>query len=547
MKAHLDKEYSIPQPNYDLMWSNIETEAKRRQTQAQTTQTTNLPRFSFRQKLKAMPVSVAIASLLLFAVPVFAGVALNWDKIGGGNVATALSNGIGQQYDLHVSDEGVTMNLHGVVTDGEKMKMILSLDVNNKNEDLTSYEGFATENNIMTGEGNSKAKVSGYLSYDPDSKKLLGIYETPDSLKDGSKNFKFEAQNLIFYKNKEIPLKASFKAGDMIYTGDTKFPVIQIESISHIKEQTVIRYAIPGEPNNLGSAIPRLTLNDRDQHKEAIPTYLPTDKKQLLIEQVFDVNAKGWEQAQLHLTYTDEAKRISGTWELAFHADGKKASEAIYTKELQATPQFVEKTGITLQQLIISPLDIMVNIEEQGSLKKGIVHYNTAKLMVGDKTITGGWNLKEVEGRDKFQHLFQFESPQRYKNWADTPMKLILKDATVTKRDTSKNWVTLQQPTANKQKTSMLVDGFTINFTYYTEDGKLVVEASSDSKGFKSVNQTTLRINGKELIPDVSPKGMVSTGVNIDRYSNLPLTEKIELNPGVYKYFDPSRDAEIEL
>lgn len=124
---------------------------------------------------------------------------------------------------------------------------------------------------------------------------------------------------------------------------------------------------------------------------------------------------------------------------------------------------------------------------------------------------------------------------------------IAVKDATVVKRDTSKNWVTLQQPTADKQKTSMLVDGFKINFTYYTEDGKLVVEASSDSKGFKGVNQTTLRINGKELIPDVSPKGMVSTGVNIDSYSNLPLTEKIELNPGVYKYFDPSRDVEIKL
>ncbi|MNJ69776.1 hypothetical protein D3C77_661660 [compost metagenome] len=93
----------------------------------------------------------------------------------------------------------------------------------------------------------------------------------------------------------------------------------------------------------------------------------------------------------------------------------------------------------------------------------------------------------------------------------------------------------------------MMVDGFEIDFTYYTVEGKLIIEASSNSAGFKGVNQTTLRINGQEIIPEISPKGMVSTGVNIDRYSNIPLTGKIELNPGLYKYSDPTRDVEINL
>lgn len=67
------------------------------------------------------------------------------------------------------------MNLNGVVTDGEKMKMLISLDTKT---DLSQYIGIATEKNTMTSESGSEAKVYGNLEYDPVSKKLLGVYET---------------------------------------------------------------------------------------------------------------------------------------------------------------------------------------------------------------------------------------------------------------------------------------------------------------------------------------------------------------------------------
>lgn len=120
---------------------------------------------------------------------------IDWDRIGGRGVASAINNGIGQQYDLQSASSGVTMNLSGVVTDGEKMKMLISLDTS---IDLSKYTGFATEKNILKDESDSNAKVYGYLGYDPESQKLIGVYETPDTLKDGTKEFTFEAQNLIF-------------------------------------------------------------------------------------------------------------------------------------------------------------------------------------------------------------------------------------------------------------------------------------------------------------------------------------------------------------
>ncbi|MFC3745588.1 DUF4179 domain-containing protein [Paenibacillus sp. GCM10012306] len=537
MSQYIQKDKHVPQPNYDSMWTAIEKEAHKRQVNLQPPQ--NTP----RNRMKLVPISIAFSCFLLVGIPVFAGVTINWNKIGGLGVTTALNNGIGQQYDLKASSSGVTMNLNGVVSDGEKMKMLLSLDTNT---DLSHYIGFATEKNTITSESGAKAKVCGYLEYDSDSHKLIGIYETPDTLKDAKKDYKFEAQNLIFYRNRDIPLKSNLQAGDTIVTGATQYPTIHIVSVRQAANQTIIRYRVAASPSDSGRGNPHLVISIGGQEKDAIPTLMPSEGPDLLLEQVFDMTEPDWKDAGLHLSYIEEARRISGTWAFDFQADGKKASESIYTKALHTSPEFQEKTGVTLDQLVVTPLEIQILIDEEESLPKGIVHYKTAQLVIGDTTITGGWNLRG-DNPESYQHLFQFESPEWYKNWSDVPMKLLLKDAVIEKRDPSKNWITLNKPAKEKQFTKLDVDGFEIQFAYYTEGGKLIVESSSKSPGFKGVNQTTLRINGKEVVPEITPKGMISTGTNIDSYTDIPFDRKIELNPGIYKYSDPSRDVEIKL
>ncbi|WP_379139603.1 DUF4179 domain-containing protein [Paenibacillus sp. sgz500992] len=537
MNQYIKKDKNIPLPDYDLMWTAIEKEAYQRQINLQPSQ--NIP----RHRAKVVPISIVFSCILLVAIPVYASVTINWDKIGGRSVTNALKNGIGQQYDLQASSSGVTMNLNGVVTDGEKMKMLISLDTKT---DLSQYIGIATEKNTMTSESGSEAKVYGNLEYDPESKKLLGVYETPDTLKDDKKDYKFEAQNLIFLRNRDIPLESNPQAGDTIVTGSTQYPTLHIESVRQASNQTIIRYRVAASPSDLGRGTPQLVINAGGQVKEAVPTIMPSEGSDLFIEQVFDMTEPDWKDASLHFSYIEEAKRISGSWKFDFKADGKKASEAMYTKKLYTSPEVQKKTGITFDQLVITPLVIQILINEEESLKKGIVHYKTAQLVIGDKTIAGDRVLKG-DDPESYQHLFEFESSEWYKDWSDVPMKLKLKDAVIEKRDTSKNWITLNKPKKEKQFAKLNVDGFDIQFTYYIEGGNLMVESHSESPGFKGVNQTTVRINGKEIVPEITPKGMVSTGVNIDSYKGIPFDEKIELNPGIYKYSDPSRNEEVKL
>ncbi|WP_036633932.1 DUF4179 domain-containing protein [Paenibacillus massiliensis] len=536
MSPFTKKDEQVPQPDYDLMWAAIEKEAYKRQ------QSPNAFPMTRPQRAKLVPISLVFSCVLLIGIPAFAGVAINWDKIGGRSVTNALNNGVGQQYDLKASSSGVTMHLNGVVTDGEKMKMLVSLDTP---DDLTSYIGFATENNTLTSQSSDKIKVTDSLFYDPDSKKLIGIYDAPDTLQDDTRGYRFEAQNLVLYAERKLPLQAQPQSGDTIQTGAAQYPTIQVESIRHTSSQTIIRYKVAAEPSDLGQGNPQLVVVMDGQEKNAIPTHMPSTGSDVYIEQVFDLSEAEWKRADLRFTFTEEARRIAGTWTFDFEADGKKASEAMYTRKLQNSPEFLAKTGLTLKELKVTPLNIQIHVEQEDSLRNGIVHYNTAQLVIGDRTIIGGLTLKGTSG--SYQHVIEFESPEWYKDWSDVPMRLILKEAVIEKRDTSKNWVTLNTPTADKQSTKIDVDGIEIQFAYYTDGEELIVESSSHSPSFKRVSQTTLRIQGTEVVPEILPRGMVPAEIFIDHYKNVPLDEKIELNPGIYRYSDPSRDIELDL
>ncbi|CAM4384602.1 DUF4179 domain-containing protein [Paenibacillus xylanexedens] len=537
MNQYSNKEKNISPPDYDLMWTTIEKEAHKRRVNLNSSQK------SAGYRAKAIPISIIFTFFLLVAIPVFASMTIDWDRIGGRGVASAINNGIGQQYDLQSASSGVTMNLNGVVTDGEKMKMLISLDTST---DLSPYSEFATEENTIIGESDARANVYGYLGRDPDTQKLIGIYETADTLKGGTKEFTFEAKNLILYRDRDIFLKSNQHTGESMVTGVSQFPAIHIESVRHADNQTVIRYKVEVVSSDLESVNPRLRVHTGAQVVDAIPTILPSEEKGLLIEQVFDISEADWANANLHFSYVEAAKRLTGTWKFDFVANGKKASEAIYTKKLYTNPEFQAKTGVTLDQLVITPLNLQILIDEEGSYTEGIVQYKSIQMIIDDKTITGVQTTKGGRSENN-QQLFHFESPEWYQNWSDVPMKLILKDAIVEKRDTTKNWIHLNEPAKQKQYTKLTVDGLEIQFSYYKDGEKLIVESYSKTPSFRGVNQTMLRINGKEVVPEINPQGMTPVKIHIDTYKDIPFDGHIELNPGIYKYSDPDKNVEIQL
>ncbi|MCJ8011445.1 DUF4179 domain-containing protein [Paenibacillus sp. KQZ6P-2] len=539
-----EKIQAPPRPDYDQMWNNIEQEVSRRKMASAEAKP------SSRSRRKYIPAAIVFSCFMVVAVPVFAGVTLNWDSLyGGRSVTNALNNGIGQRYDLNVSSKGVNMSLKGVVTDGEKMKLLVSLDAGMKPDE---YDAVELEHMVIKDERGKEEPVNGYLKYDEASGKLLGIYETKDILQRSQKTFTLEADSLVYYKNKDVLLSKGPKAGDSLSTGEARYPEIRIQSLTETKTGLAVRYTVSAaDANDQGRGDPHLIVKSGSGSSRGTLTQLPPEDTGILIEQVFgNMTTKDWNAAELEFNYMKETKRIEGSWTFHFHADGKKASEAIYSQPLQTSDEFKKKSGVLIDQLTITPLEIIVSIKDgtpmSDRMAEGEVYYNNVRLVVGDREITGWYTIKGDDPK-KYKHMYAFESPEWYKDWSKVPMKLILKDAYVTKRDTSTNWLTLNTPSGSKQSADLKLESYVVHFTYYMDGKDLVVESDSESKEFKGISQTTLRVDGKTIYPRISPRGPNAPSKNIERYPDFKMNHTLELNPGFYSYYDSSRDVEITL
>ncbi|MNI26699.1 hypothetical protein D3C73_804100 [compost metagenome] len=414
---------------------------------------------------------------------------------------------------------------------------------------MDQYDFVKLENTKITDKSGISEDLNGYLNYDTASGNVLGIYETKDQLQQNMNTYTLEAGNLLFYNFTKIPLKSNIREGDLIRTESKLYPTIQIKSINQSDNKLIIRYTISSSQSDQGQWDPHLLLKNGNLGVDrGRMTVLPNDGSEILIQQVFNnITEAEWEDSEVLFSYLDEVKRITSKWDLTFKADGKKASESIFTQKLQTYDDFQKKSGIKLEQLIITPLEIKVPILQNTSkeqIKAGIVWYNTVKLAVGNKEIEGGLH---IIGDDN-QRLYQFQSIEWYKDWSQVPLKLILEDAVVTKRDTTKNWISLISPSNLKQTTELVIDeNITIHITYYSEGDDLIVETDSDSAQFKGINQSVLRMNGEDYYPESNPSGPEYVGKKIERYQNVDFNETIEFNPGVYRYTDSALNTEIEL
>lgn len=526
--------------DFDAMWLAIEREVSYRKSVPQGT----LKPASSKRKL--VP-ALVLSCFMFMAVPAFAGVAMNWNNIMGFvGIDNALNNGYGQRFQQSATSAGIAMNLNGVVTDGEKLKALVSFD---PDEGLDRYDAYQIGSVGIADESGNTVPASSNLYFDQRSGKLLGMIESNDILQKSEKKLTITAQQLILYNYKETPLKTAFQTGDTITTGSPDYPKMHIESLTKEDDRLIVRYIVSATSPDPLRLDPHLIYGSGNGSRGEL-TVLPYDGEGLLIQQIFqtaEVNQN--ETESFRLSYLDQAETKDGKWSFTFKGDGKKASKAVYTKNLNNGEQLQEMAGIRLEKLIVSPQKITLNIEEDNSMeqyKHGVVWYNSVTLAVGDKEIQGGFDLIGSDPK-RYQHAYQFESSVWYEDWSTVPMKLILGDARVTKRDTTQNWTPLKQPAELKQSLEVSVDKFLIHFTYYLDGKDLVVESWSDSPGFGGISQSMLSVNGNEVYPEMVSNGPNYTGKKVERYKGGSGFENILWNPGFYNYYDSQKNVEVKL
>jgi hypothetical protein len=56
-----------------------------------------------------------------------------------------------------------------------------------------------------------------------------------------------------------------------------------------------------------------------------------------------------------------------------------------------------------------------------------------------------------------------------------------------------------------------------------------------------------LNCDDKQILPEYRPSGPNAIGKKIEHYKDIARDAAIEINPGIYLYRDPSREATIQI
>jgi len=453
-----------------------------------------------------------------------------------------------------VTQQGITMNLHGVVTGNDQMKILVSLEMPN----MPKYEVIDFDSTTLSEDGQKTKPIHGYFSKDKDSGKLLGMYTLNDTLKSKQKDYQLSAKDLIFYQTDAVPVPWEGKLNEKLDLPSKPYPSITVQSIIRDQGKVAIRYTIAttASMEQASRTDPKLELSLQGQRVNTVSrTLLPSEGNEMLLENVYQLSDEQLKSADWSVSYLAETQRYDGAWDFHFAVDGKKASEAIYTQPLTPDAKLLEHSAISLQELIVAPLSIQIPFERTGIGRDrwvtiGDVSYKDITLQVGDHTMKGWVSPITNERNELTGEYFRFGTPGWYQDWSGVPMKLILKNPIVSKRDTSRNWITLQTPGMEKKQASVrMPEGFDIHYTYYRDGEDLVVESDSSSPTFYTISQSVLRLKGddEKILPEYRPTGPNAIGKKVERYKDIPRDATIEINPGMYLYHDLSREATIQI
>jgi len=535
------------QPDYEAMWSRIEcarAEADYRSaTLAQPQQR--------KRNRKRLPAAIAAVSVLLAAAPATGSAVWGWDgfldRIGiGQGIQTAIESGFGERIEKTTTSEDASLTLHGVVTDELSMDVLFTLQLPPRDFD---FEFAEFERQVIQDDLGRSVELHSMLAKDEDSGKLRGYFETVNDLKKSRKNFELTAQNLSLYKRNQMPvaLVPDGGEGQRADLQGSDFSTVSIESVIREGDVFTVQYRIALSKPDRAKLDPRLVLLDGGTEIE--PTYQsvlpPADDSSMIRQNQYKISDEALGRSAFQLSYLQETALIPGKWQLAFEADGRKASQVSYSKDVDDQAVDADGAGFKPGKLVVSPMQIRLYVEKSKRQSgAAIVHYQNVYLQVGDKQIRGGFWDKD-NGKTTY---YRFESPEWYKDWSGVPMKLVMTNAISNKQAPAADTVILRQPSIERQTIAAAIDGIPVMYTYYRQGDDLVVESRSDDPSFGGISQSYVVVGGKNKYPIVNPlpPGGNGTNIRVETYAKLGDGD-VQLNPGNYTVLQPDKTLEIPI
>ncbi|WP_019909208.1 DUF4179 domain-containing protein [Paenibacillus sp. HW567] len=544
LKRQLSDNREAPYPDFEDMWSRME-KAGHTAPAMIADREPDAPR---RHRNWRKITIAASLSALLIAVPVYAAINYNWDKMLSGQegVQDALEQNLGQTLGQSVTRDGVKLTLHTAVVDAERTIILYTLDVDKrKDNEYWGVKGMTLTD--AAGNGNQDNNDYTYIRWDEDSGQYSGYFESDWTPRQESSKAKLSIDALRLYQPKQLEMS---KKINLNTNAQQSIPLGQ-DGLRDVKVQVFDQ----GEKLMLTSAIsfdsaeakqwadPQIVPYKNGKPVEILPgsSYgKPGENGEYTANQYFNRADLADEQVVYKLDYAKTEKTVNEP--ISFDLElSKKQMESGTTRIALDMPLEQADKDFVIEDMIVTPAQIVVNLRSKKTDYN--VPYKKFYLSVNGKTLEGGRRLSPKG--DYGLIPIRFERPAGLTITQDTPL-IFTGKFKITPHEEDKAPLLLTGISEKKQSVMRETGGYPVKWTYYKQGADLYVETESEDARFGGVNQTYI-MDGKERLLG-SPVGVnfvgSDTNKSIDVYKDFKGTEA---SIYMFHYWIHDRDATVSV
>ncbi|NHN34418.1 DUF4179 domain-containing protein [Paenibacillus agricola] len=534
----LNDEDHLTYPDFEAMWDRIEPHlpGSKEKLLPVVQQATG------RKNVRGSVLIVA-AVVLVVATPVFAAITYNWDNYlyRNGGIQSALQQGLGQSLEKSVKQDGVNLTVHTAVVDENRTVLLFSVNAPNvKSNQLARF----AEMSLKTVDGRM-IEGNHRLMWDNENKVWRGTFEaqwTPETVES---DVQLLAQDLQFYSAAEqvVPFQSS---DDQLQSFDIKNDGIQ---------RIVIQPFVQGDKILLASSV---FFNQPEVKNWASPSIGVYKGSIIVNEASHGFYGKPGEQGEYtfqqfyhaadltdssliyKLLYLKKDQEVGNKWSFDLQLNKQQMVSGTIKRELNI-PIESGAGKMTLKQMVVTPTRIRIMASHE---KNQTLVFKKHRLEVDGKEIQNGntFQQKSPEETD-----FYFEVPPNVKITEHTPIALVM-NYEVLEHSDEKAPIILKDISTEKKTMTTQVGGFSVQWTYYKQNGDLFVQSEAADPNFGGINQTYIIKDGKTMPGKQVTTNFTGDGNNqaIDVYKDYQ-----EKDAAIYIYWyytdNPDKGLRVEL
>ncbi|SES27600.1 protein of unknown function [Gracilibacillus ureilyticus] len=485
-------------PDKEKMWNEIQLKQQNNGRTGKKLKVA-IPAFIFAIVISSTPVLAAYSTDII-----------DWMyKINRPGVISSLENGFGQEVNQSSQNETGTLTVHNIVADQNGTTINFSID--KETSQVISAAQF--DEAMLISEDGTESILQATAVYDDNADKIVGFFHTEEEMK-ADQTITLSVSGLHEYGTEQISLNNS----DISQNGTTPIDHDGIDEIEYINSEYhngiyQLDYLIElNDSNKIDYA--NLTFHlDGEPIESSTVVYKKPEPNVMKVGNSLQIPEDKVNDLEISLEYQDTIAFSPANWSLSFEYNHNLAKKSTFVMDVDEEVELGNRV-LQFEELAVSPSEVKLYFDEERlDSNESVFNYETIELQIGDQRLTGYFAE---------ENYLTFETTNILKDIETQPISLQLQGAKVSYEGTKNDKIQLENISNQSQKVKTEIQGYPVEFTYYTKGKNLIIESESEDTQFGGITQSVIYRNGDRIFAEArSNDGLNSSNKQVETFKNI--------------------------